>query len=299
MTKKQSVYERVTSVITAQLEQGVRPWARSWNDQAISRGLERPVRFNGQPYSGINVLILWSFQQERGYASNRWMTYRQAQELGGQVRKGEKSAPVVKVGQFAKTAEIDGEECVEHAGSYLKQYAVFNVAQIDGLPDRFLEGSQIKLAEHERIAAAEDFVSRTLARVVEGGNLACYMRSPVDEIRMPELGRFQTAESFYATLLHELAHWSGAEHRLNRTKGKQFGDSNYAFEELVAELGAAFLCADLQISAEPREDHAQYLSGWLKALQKDPRAIFTAAAQAERACSFLHGFQPATMKQVA
>jgi antirestriction protein ArdC len=218
------------------------------------------------------------------------MGRRYAQSIGAQVRKGAKAELAFYVGTTTKTVERNGEE-QDQTIPFLKAYSVFNCDEIDNLPPHFAAPVvQAVLADDERMPTVDTFIAMTGATVLHGGGRAFY-RPSADEIRLPEFGSFDSASAYYGTALHELAHWSGAEKRLDRTKGKLFGDPDYAFEELVAELGAAFLCADLGVSSEPREDHASYLAGWLKALKADERAIFRAASFAEKAATFLHGFQ--------
>lgn len=190
----------------------------------------------------------------RGYASNQWMTFKQAIALGGCVRKGEHGAMVVYADRTVKTRTNDAGEEETYAIPFMKAYTVFNVAQVDGLPDDRFYGpaAVVPVSEHARNARVDAFVDATGADIRHGGNRAFCARQGVGFVQMPHLAQFETAEAYYATLLHELTHWSGHEPRLNRVYGKRFGDEGYAAEELVAELGAAFLCADLAVTAEPR-----------------------------------------------
>lgn len=286
------VYQEITDKICAELERGCAPWHKPW--AAAGEGAPvpvRPVRACGTPYNGINVLLLWSEQQRRGYASNQWMTFKQALERGGCVRQGEHGAMVVYADRMVKTRQNDAGEDEQYAIPFLKAYTVFNVAQIDGLPERYYAPVvAAPVSEPERNAAVDAFVAATGAVVRHGGDRAFCARQGAGLIQMPHLAQFESAESYYATLLHELTHWSGHEPRLNRVYGKRFGDEAYAAEELVAELGAAFLCADLAVVAEPREDHASYIASWLKVLRNDKRAIFTAASLASRAAEYLAAF---------
>lgn len=288
------VYQEVTDKICAALESGTAPWHKPWSAAAPDGVLPvRPIRANGVPYNGVNVVLLWCEQSARGYASNQWMTFKQALELGGCVRKGEKGSMVVYADRSVKTRTNDAGEEETYAIPFMKAYTVFNVAQVDGLPARFYAPVVAPvLKEHERNAVVDAFVSATGANVQHGGDRAFFAPS-VDRVQMPLLGQFDDAGAYYATLLHELTHWSGDVKRLNRVFGKRFGDEAYAAEELVAELGAAFMCADLQVSAEPRPDHASYIASWLKALRNDKRCIFTAAAMAQRAADYLAGFSQA------
>jgi len=288
---RSDVYTRVTNRIVADLEQGVRPWLKPWSTDNAAERIARPLRGNGQPYKGINVLMLWGEALMHGYACPIWMTYRQAQELNGQVRKGEHGALVVYADKITRPElDLDGDETAREI-YFLKGYTVFNCEQIEGLPAHFYAKAEPKGPAPERIAVAESFAAHTAATIRTGGNRAFYSVSD-DYVQMPPLECFRDAESYYATLLHELTHWTKHEARLSREFGrKRWGDAGYATEELVAELGAAFLCADLGITPEPREDHAAYLAHWLEVLKQDKRAIFTAAAHAQRAADFLHGLQ--------
>ena len=288
-------YARITERILADLERGVRPWCKPWGGDQLAARVTRPRRANGKPYSGINVLLLWLEAIEAGHRSPTWMTYRQAQELGGQVRKGERGAPIVYMGETTRTRrdEQTGEES-EQGVRFLKTYTVFNVGQIDGLPDVFRvpEPEAPALPGPEPIAQAEAFFAATGAEIRRGGAHAFYNVGS-DHIGMPSLAAFRDAESFYATLGHETVHWTRHPSRLDRSFGrKRWGDEGYCREELVAEVGAAFLAADLGLDLELREDHAAYLASWIEVLKGDKRAIFSAAAHAKRAVKFLHGLQP-------
>ncbi len=291
---KADVYERITNQIVAELEKGVRPWLKPWNAEHSAGRITRPLRGNGIPYRGINVVMLWSEAMEKGYAAPIWMTFKQAIELKACVRKGEKGSLVVYADKITRT-ETDaatGEEN-EFAIPFMKGYTVFNVEQIDGLPEHFYGKPEPRTDAVPRIERVESFFAATGANVVHGGSRACYIPS-TDNIHMPCIDFFRDAESYYATLAHETTHWTKHTSRLNREFGrKRFGDEGYAMEELVAELGSAFLSADLDLTPEVRDDHASYVASWLKVLKNDKRAIFTAASHAQRAVDFLHGFQNA------
>ena len=292
---KEDVYDRITNRIVASLEAGVRPWLKPWNAEHAAGKITRPLRHNGQPYSGINVFMLWMEAEAAGYSAPIWMTFRQALELGGHVRKGEKGALVVYANSITKTAqdESTGEE-TEQKIPYMKGYTVFNVEQIDDLPAHYYaKATAPSLSPQERIAPVEAFLSHTGAALSHGGNQAFYMPSQ-DRIQMPPFEFFRDAESYYATLLHETVHWTKHPTRLDRDFGrKRWGDEGYAMEELVAEIGAAFLSADLGITPQLRDDHASYIASWLKVLKDDKRAIFAASSHAQRAATFLHAMQPA------
>ncbi len=287
------VYSRVTDKIVADLEQGVRPWTRPWNAEHAAGRITRPLRHNGQPYNGINIVMLWSAAVAQGFAAPIWMTFRQARELGAHVRKGEKGSLVVYANTVTRTAVDDdtGEE-TEHDIPFMKGYSVFNVEQIEDLPEHYYAKPAPRFETVARIDHAEAFFAATRADIRHGGTQAYYAVEP-DYVRVPPIETFRDAESYYATLAHEVTHWTRHPARLDRSFGrKKWGDEGYAREELVAELGAAFLCADLELALEPRDDHAAYIGSWLEVLKNDKRAIFQAAAHAQRAADFLHGLQP-------
>jgi len=292
-SEKADVYTRITNRIVADLEKGVRPWMKPWSSDKAGERITRPLRHNGVPYKGINVLMLWAESIERGYDCATWMTYCQAQELKAQVRRDEKGTLVIYSDRVTKTEANDEGEDEERSFRFMKGYTVFNVAQIDGLPAQYY-GKPEAPAETtaQRIEAAERFFSGTGARIRHGGDRAYYSQGS-DHIQMPPFEAFTDAQSYSATLAHELTHWTKPAIRLNREFGrKRFGDEGYAQEELVAEIGSAFLCADLGITPEIREDHAAYIACWLKVLKADKRAIFTAASHAQKAADFLHQLQP-------
>ena len=290
------VYQKITDQIVAALETGVRPWHQPWNAEHSAGRITRPLRGNGIPYQGINVLMLWSAAIEKGYAAPIWMTFKQAIELKGCVRKGEHGSLVVYADKIIRTETTDSGEEAERAIPFMKGYTVFNVEQIDGLPEHFYGKREPRTDSVQRIAHAESFFAATGANVVHGGSRACYVPS-TDNIHMPCIDFFRDAESYYATLAHETTHWTRHESRLNRDFGrKRFGDEGYAMEELVAELGAAFLAADLALTPEVRDDHAAYIASWIKVLKDDKRAIFTAASHAQRAADLLHSLQQPAAK---
>jgi antirestriction protein ArdC len=289
---KQDIYQRITDTIVAQLEQGVRPWIKPWNAEHAAGRIARPLRGNGQAYKGINVLALWASALEQGFSAPIWMTFKQAQELGGHVRKGERGSLVVYASTLPRTEEhpATGEE-EERDIPFMKGYTVFNVEQIEGLPAPYQVLAAPVLDPVQRIERADAFFTRTGLDIRHGGNRAYYAGS-ADYVQMPPFEAFQDAESYYATLAHESTHATRHASRLDRDFGrKQWGNEGYAMEELVAELGAAFLCADLDIAAKPREDHAAYIASWLEVLKGNKRAVFTAAAHAQRAADYLIGFQ--------
>jgi antirestriction protein ArdC len=292
-TIRTDVYTRVTAGIIEQLEAGVRPWLKPWNAEFAAGRITRPLRHNGQKYNGINILMLWASAELQGFGCPFWLTFQQTKELGGFVKKGEHGSPVVYANTFKKTETTDAGEEVEQEIPFLKEYTVFNAEQCEGLPAHFYQLAEPPKEKIERIEHAERFFANTGADIRYGGNRA-YYAIEADYVRMPPFETFRDSESHAATLAHELTHWTRHTSRLNREFGrKKWGDEGYAMEELVAELGSAFLCADLSITPEVRENHAAYIDNWLKVLKSDKRAVFSAASHASKAVDFLHNLQPA------
>ncbi|WP_273793484.1 ArdC family protein [Brucella anthropi] len=287
---KFDVHQEITNRIVDALENAGEfqlPWIAN-----KAGSFARPVNVaSRKPYNGVNIVSLWVSAQASQYPSNAWGTYRQWQDAGCQVRKGEKSSLVV----FYKTFDVeqinDQTGQAEQAERMVARASwVFNAAQVDGFP---LDQTDIPdQPSFDPIAQAEAFVKATGAVIEEGGDKAYYVPS-ADIIRMPERRRFTStattsaAEGFYSTLCHELTHWSGSKARLSRDLSARFGTEAYAMEELVAELGAAFLCGDLGLTPEPRLDHAQYIKNWLTVLKSDKKAVFTAASKASEASNWL------------
>ena len=288
---KEDVYTRITNKIIADLEQGVKSWTKPWSAGNTEGRITLPKRHNGEAYQGINILSLWGSAMEQGFTSATWMTFRQAKELGGHVIKGEKGSLVVYANTLSRTEQTAEGEEFEMQIPYMKGYTVFNVQQIEDLPESYYDKPQAPDNPIARITRIEKFFAATGASIHHGGDRAYYAIGP-DHIRLPYIEAFRDAQSYYATLAHEMTHWTRHESRLDRDFGrKKWGDEGYAQEELVAELGAAFISADLEIALEDREDHSAYIASWLKFLKDDKRAIFRAAAHAQRAVNYLHGLQ--------
>jgi antirestriction protein ArdC len=291
MNDKQDVYTRVTNKIIADLERGKLTWQQPWEAGHQAGPVSRPLRAEGKAYRGVNVLMLWASAVEKGYGCPIWMTYRQADELGGQVRKGEKGSLVVFASRLTRTVTDEKGDTLGTEIPVMKGYTVFNVDQIGGLPDHYYATGTAVNHDVTRLDAVDRFFAATGATIRHGGGQAFYSIDR-DVVQMPDIPTFRDHENYYATLAHEMTHWTRHPSRLNRDLGrKRFGDAGYAMEELVAEIGAAFLCADLGITPETREDHAAYIGSWLKVLREDKRAIFTAASHAERAADHLHACQ--------
>lgn len=277
------LYAKVTNDIIRAIEAGdAPPWLCPWKQG--KRGGMIPINaVTKRPYSGLNVLMLWHKREEKQYRENSWLTYKQCQEAGGQVRKGEKSTICI----YANKQVIEQGTEEERLVPFMRMFSLFNVQQCDGLPQ---SEPAPELPEHERDERAEAFFAATGATTSWGEPIAAY--SPgLDIIAMPERGAFENPESLYATWAHEATHWTGATHRLNRDLTSRFGEDAYAFEELVAEIGAAMTCAHLQIKGELR--HASYVDHWLKVLKRDSRAILSAASLASKAADYLRSYSEA------
>ncbi|WP_299859678.1 zincin-like metallopeptidase domain-containing protein [uncultured Roseobacter sp.] len=294
---KQDIYQKVPDKIIADLEQGELSWLKPWSAGNTDGRIIKPLRHNGQPYNGINVLMLWGAAVERGFISPHWMTFKQAKQMGAHVEKGERGNLVVYANTITKTEKQENGEEEERKIPFMKGYSVFNVEQIDGLPEHYYAKPPQVIDPAQRIDHADAFFDALGAEIRDGGAKAYYSGAS-DHVQMPSFQAFRSPESYYATLVHEMTHWTKHKTRLDREFGrKKWGDEGYAREELVAELGAAFLCADLALTPEPGTDHAAYIQSWLKVLKNDKRAIFSAAAHAQRAADYLHGCQPATEEE--
>lgn len=278
---KIDIYDSITAKIVAQLESGVLPWNSQWKKKQSCNS--RPLRSCGTAYQGINVIVLWIASLEFGYSSPYWMTFNQTKELGGNVKKGEKGTRVVYASTFTKEDEAGKDVTIP----FLKTYTVFNVEQCENLPAKFYPEAKAEeiVNEGERIENADAFFASLGSKVSYGGSRACYIPS-LDAIEMPNFEDFVSPEAFYSVLAHEHIHWTAK--RVERDLGgKRFGDEGYAMEELVAELGAAFTCADLGINSMAKPDHAAYIQSWIKVLKNDKRAVFTAASLSSKAVEFL------------
>jgi len=284
------IHQTVTDNIIAAIERGAGEWKMPWH-QGFGHGLTFiPANIEGHTYHGLNVLHLLCACLNKNYSTNVWGSFRQLQATGLQVRKGEKASILI----FYKQIDVEADpDDVDDDGKrrILKYYSVFNVEQCDGwvLPE-----APPPVPPFEKLAHVEQVFAATGCNIIVGGNKACYERT-ADLVRMPDealfIGdEFQRREAWYASLAHEVDHWTGAPHRLDRVKGKTFGDENYSWEEITVELAAAMLCAELQITPVVREQHAAYIQHWLGVLKADKRAIFHIAAQASRAAEYVLSF---------
>ena len=283
------VAAEITDLIIRKLEEGVPPWSRPWRCNGAGG---RPLRHCGTPYSGVNTLYLWALGDAEGYRSRYWMTYRQAEALGGNVRRGETGAVSVYYSSFKKQEQHpETGRSVERNIRFLRHYIVFNVDQVDGLPAYFYAPIEpdSPILPSLRQHAIDAFFAAIPAEVRHGGNQA-YFTPTFDYIQMPSRSAFRSMDLYASTRCHETVHWSGHASRLARTFGKRFGDRAYAFEELVAEIGAGLCCADLGLPIFLHDSHASYVGHWLTILRGDKTAIIHAAAKAEQAFAYLKSF---------
>lgn len=286
---KRDVAQEITNLIISRIEQGVMPWRRPWIKLG---GGGAPLRANGVRYTGINALYLWAVADTFGYRSRYWMTYRQAQELGAQVRRGESAQPSIYFNSIQKTEtdENSGDEATRSI-RFMRAYSVFNASQIEGLPEHFYPDTlpATPPTPSEKQAEIDAFFDPIPIDVRHGGDRAFYAPGG-DFVQMPHKSSFASSDHYAATLGHELGHSTGAPSRLGRAFGKRFGDKAYAFEELVAELCSSRICYELGLPTELHDSHASYIDHWLTILKADKSAIITAAAKAEQAFNFLAAF---------
>ena len=283
MKQKKSIYETITEKIIDSLETGVTPWARPW--EANQYGIHRNA-VTDRPYRGLNILLLNMVAMIKGFVDPRWLTFRNTEKLGGHVKKGEKGVGIIfwkfvlAKQDGANNVETGSEDDDQKVIPLVRMYTVFNVEQCEGLKIAKLEKEEINDSSHpdsERILG--------VPTIKHGGSRAYYSKSRAF-IALPVKDSFESLEFYYSTAFHEIVHWSGHKSRLNRKFGNRFADQDYAFEELVAEIGSAFLGANTGISFEEMR-HPEYINSWLQILKKDSRAIFTAAAKAQTAADFV------------
>jgi antirestriction protein ArdC len=280
---KRDLYGDVSARICAELERGAAPWVKPWS---ATPGANTPCNaVTNRPYSGCNVVLLW-LAQGRGYRTPRYLTFKQAVDLGGNVRKGERGTRVYFVKQL-QVRDEDNENDALRIVPMLREYTVFNIEQCDGLPARVLTPGEAKPRHgDERDPTVDAFLACSGADIREGFGEA-YYRPGDDFISMPRFEAFKSAAHFYGVGFHELGHWTGHRSRLDLDLRSRFGERAYAAEELVAELCTAFLCAEFSIDGDLR--HAGYVASWIGLLKADPRAFFTACSKAQAAADYLRG----------
>ena len=279
---RRDVHAEITQSIVAQLEAGTVPWLQPWKAGARFSGMPRNY-VSKRAYSGINVLLLWTAAQEKGYASSEWLTFKQAKEKGGSVRKGEKATTIVFYKRLDIKEKLESGEIAEKQIMMAREYHVFNADQCDGLKSE-VAPSKADTA-NELNADFMRSVKLTGVDLRHGGNSAHYMPA-LDYVQMPHVADFKDGAGYMATLAHEMVHWTGHKSRLDRLEAFAVNKAEYAFEELVAELGAAFTCAEFGIKGDLR--HASYIKSWIKLLTDDKRALFRAASRASKAVAFLY-----------
>ena len=280
---KIDAYQVVTDRIIEKLEQGVVPWRMPW-----LRMQERPQSlFTFKPYRGINSLIT----QMAGFSSPYFLTYRQALEIGGQVKRGEHGIPIVYWGRIEKENDGMNESEEKKSSFFARYYTVFNILQVEGLPEKFYKTATLKQNDFSPIEAAEKILQKSRCKPnIQHQTQRAYYQKDLDFINLPKADSFTSSEEYYSTLFHELTHSTGHESRLNRKtlfEVNAFGDHSYSKEELVAELGSAFLCHESGITAKVIDNQASYISGWLEKLKGDKRLIVQAASHAQKAVDYL------------
>jgi len=283
--KASELFEQVTCDLVAAIEAGASSWRMPWQRMAVAGA---PRNVEGRPYRGWNALVLGMMAADHGWPSSVWATYRAWQRHGGQVRSGERGTHVVlwKPIDHSADDDHDGEEPGHWPSLFARTFTVFAAAQVEGV-EHLARSTAHPIDEPARLAAAEDYFERVAASVEYGGDVACYVPA-LDTIRLPEFGRFERPADFYSTAAHEHVHWTGHRARLGRDLSGRFGDRAYGAEELVAELGAAFWCAQFRLEQVTRLDHAAYLGDWLTLLRQDARALVSACSQAQRGLDYLN-----------
>lgn len=291
-SSRTDIYQEVTDIIIQQLEKGTIPWLQPWEGNNFSFDIPQNST-SGKNYRGINIILLWVAAQQKCFNSNEWATFKQWSSLDQSIRKGEKGSKIV----FFDTLEREDENGEIKKIPYLKQSVVFNKTQLVDFDPKD-ESKPVKPGLAQRVEKVEAFIANTGVIIEQPYHQACYNRL-TDKVCMPDRSMFvdtlgcSATEGYYATLLHEMTHWTGHTRRLNRIFGKRFGDKQYAVEELVAELGAAFTCTELGISRPEKENHAAYIANWLNALRENKYFVLAAASEASKASEYLHKLQPA------
>jgi antirestriction protein ArdC len=291
---KRDLYAEVTARIVAELERGAAPWVKPWSATASQNVPQNAV--TNRPYSGCNVILLW-LARNRGWATPRFLTYKQAFEAGGNVRKGEHGTKVYFVKQLQIRDDRNGDETNARLVPMLREYTVFNVGQCENLPDSVKAGKPMRVRNPDtRDALADQFLRSTAVDIREGHGEAYYVPSQ-DFVSLPAFAAFKSADHYYNVAFHELTHWTGHKARLDRDLKNRFGSREYAAEELVAELGAAFLCAEFGFNGDVR--NAGYIATWIDLLKTDKRAFFTACSKASKAADYLRGLALAELSATA
>ena len=278
------VLRRITCQIIHEIEAGACEYRMPWHRWGENPG--SPINLaSGKSYRGINTLLLWAAAGQAGYSSGRWGTFRQWAACDAFVRKGEKATSILFWRRSTDNDSSGDERDERGRGSRIlsRIYSVFNADQVEGA-ERLEPTPSLSVSDRNR--NAESFIRATGADIRWGGDRACYVPG-VDQIWLPKFEQFRDAESYYSVAAHECVHWAGARHRLARDLSGRFGDEAYAIEELIAELGSAFIAAHLGFGIQPRPDHAAYIASWLQVLRGHPLALLTVSSQAQEAADFL------------
>lgn len=286
------IYQYVTDRIITALENGVRPWIKPWNNVCTL-----PQNVSGRYYNGINILLLQLTAIEKGYTQSKWISVKKINKLGGKIRKGEKATKIVNYHPISKEkCDENGQVILDENGypeiehfAFITAFSVFNIEQCENLPENLFDKPQTSPSDLQKIAKVKQITSGMNVKINHGNNNQAYYKPSTDSIIMPNRSQFDTEQNYYSVLLHEIVHATGHKDRLNRdgitsTKAK-FGNQIYAFEELIAEMGSAFLCTALGF--DTISNHANYIDSWLKILKSDKKAIFRASGHARRAIDYL------------
>lgn len=285
---RRDLHQEVTDTILKQLEKGTIPWHQPWQGGSSKGFFDLPYNATSSNYyQGINIILLWCANINKNFNNAEWATFKQWSEKNETIRKGEKGSMIVYYDVIEKEEDNEIKKI-----PFLKSYYVFNRCQLNSYDPQKEEPKADTIPLFQRLEIVDSFVDNTQA-VIEHGKDEAFYRPSEDKIYMPAVEAFHdtktctATEGYYSTLLHELVHWSGAEKRLNRTKGKKFGDNAYAVEELIAELGAAFICSEFEIATIEKGDHASYIANWLKVLKDNKHCIITAASEASKAVNYM------------
>lgn len=282
--KAADLFAKVTADLVAAIEDGARDWRMPWHRLAAG-GLPRSA--DGRPYRGWNALVLAMVAADRGWTSSRWATYNAWQRHGAQVRRRERGTQVVLWKPTERHEATEEGDATVHRSLLARTFTVFAAEQIDGA-DHAVTGVDVDVEPDQRMDSAEAYFAAVGSDVVHGGDRACYVPA-LDRIRLPHRHQFDDPSAYYSTAAHEHVHWTGHTDRMARDLSGRFGSHAYGAEELVAELGAAFWCAQFGLEQATRQDHAAYLGDWLALLRSDTRALVAACGHAQRAVDFLNG----------
>ena len=278
---KKDIYQEITNQILSDFEKGLPVWEKPWKKGFMGFPTNA---FSKSFYSGVNTLILWLRQSNTGFETSQWLTFLQVKKLGGKVKKGEKTTQIVF---YKKLVITDKESEEEKTIPLLKTHAVFNLSQTEGLEHLIKKSSSKEKPLFQDVKKAEELIKKSQADIAFAPIDRAFYQPTEDKILMPKKEQFKTGEGFYSTLFHELSHWTGHKSRLERKKGNKKGSKDYAFEELIAELSASFICCHLGF--EYSTQHSAYIKDWLEVLKEDKKAIFKASSQAQKATEFILG----------